>query len=257
MKKTILLNDCRNDASKSINKYLIENLSQDYDIAFNQLHNRLFHTQQTIKGNALFWAASEYTQEFHDYVVEYQNDVAIFLLVDVYIQQKELIDFLNNSNIKLISNKNIDNKFTSCFAEYGDLYEDSIFYNMQKERNDKTIAILSHDNDKNNQILNPITYPVSDHKVIALGNPEYDSPINLGIFNSPDLSQIFNTFLQVIDLSGRYRLQAQACNIPYIDIETQIDISNPQLNAEIDNLETCTYKHFVNNNIIPFIRNKV
>lgn len=250
MRKTILLHDGRNSVCKSINKAIIDNLSDSCDIAFNKFHNRLFHAQQTANPSLTVWSASEYTQEFHDYVVEYNSKVTIILIVDVMINQPELIEFLNNSNVQMIVDTKFGIKFKNTIAEYSNLYEDSIFYDMQQTRNDKTLAILSPDNEQN-QKLTKLIYPFTSDKIVAVGNPQFDSPVNLGIFNHPDLAAMLNKFSKVLDLSEQYKLESQACNIPYY----KIDQNNPE--DKIENLSEYTYKNFVENNILPFIRKKL
>lgn len=250
MRKTILLNDGRNNICKSVNKAIIDSLSDSCDIAFNKFHNRLFHAQQTANPSLTVWSASEYTQEFHDYVVEYNSKVTIILIVDVMISQPELIQFLNSSNVQIILDSQFNMQFKNTIVEYSDLYEDAIFYDMKKDRNDKTLAILSPDNEQN-QKLNKLIYPHTSDKVVAVGNPMFDSPVNLGIFNHPDLAAMLNKFSKVLDLSEQYKLESQACNIPYY----KIDQNEPE--DKIENLSEHTYKNFVESNILPFIRKKL
>ena len=250
MRKTILLNDGMNSVCKSFNKAIIDNLRDSCDIVFGKFHSRLFHTQQTTKPILTVWSTSEYTQEFHDYLMEYGNTVTIILVVDSIVNQPELIEFLNNSNIKIVSDSRLGMKFKNTLGEYADLYEDSVFYNMRQERNDKTLAILSASDEKNEK-LKQLIYPKTSDKIVALGNPRFDSPVNLGLFNNPDLARMFNQFSKVLDLSENYRLEAQACNIPYFSIDKDIPETN------IENLSEHTYKNFVEKNILPFIRTKI
>ena len=256
-KNTIVINDSPTNDTKSINKYLLENLSTDYDIVFNSLHGKLFHIHQTMKPKLVVWSASQYTQEFHDYITEHQNDTSIMLLIDIPIGQKDLVDFIKRSNVKIILNTQTQVQIDSI-AQYDRLYEDDVFFDTSQERNDKTLVLLSSENTKNEKV-NELCYPNTSHKIVAVGNPEFDSPVNLGIYNLPDLALMLNKFKNVIDIDGNTVLPAQACEIPCI--ETNGDLKQNFINnvfiQPVDNLQELTYKYFVNQNILPFIRNQV
>lgn len=257
MNKKILINNGQNNCCKAINQQLLQNLSVDYDLVFNPLHGKLFHAHQTLKPKMVVWSLSEYTQEFHDYITEHHKDVIILLLVDVPIKQKELIDFIKSTNVKIILNETTGIELNNI-AKYSELYEDSIFFDKKKERNDKTIAILSGNNEENH-ILHTVTYPDADNKIIAMGNPQFDSPINLGLFNLPDLANILNTFKSVIDITGKFKLASQACQIPYISLDGDLkeNLENNVYVKPVDNLDELSYKYFVNKNILPFIRKTI
>jgi hypothetical protein len=256
-KNTIVINDSPTNDAKSINKYLLESLSTDYDIVFNSLHGRLFHIHQTMKPKLLIWSASQYTQEFHDYITEHQNDTCIILLIDIAINQKDLVDFIKNSNVTIILNTQTQVQIDNI-AQYARLYEDDLFFSTSQERNDKTLVLLSKENE-NNQKINELCYPNTNHKIVAVGNPEFDSPINLGIYNLPDLAFMLNKFKNVIDIEGNNILPAQACEVPCIDTNGDLkqNFKNNVFIQPVDNLKELTYKYFVNQNILPFIRNKV
>tara|TARA_B100001778_G_scaffold327237_1_gene324988 strand:+ start:5852 stop:6628 length:777 start_codon:yes stop_codon:yes gene_type:complete len=256
-KNTIAINDSPTNDAKSINKYLLENLSTDYDIVFNSLHGKLFHIHQTMKPKLVVWSASQYTQEFHDYITEHQNDTTIILLIDIPISQQDLIDFIKNSNVNIILNTRTQVQIESM-AQYDRLYEDDVFFNKSQERNDKTLVLLSQADEKN-QKINELCYPTTNHKIVVAGNPEFDSPVNLGVYNLPDLAFMLNRFKNLIDIEGNAILPAQACEIPCIDTNGNLkqNFKNNVFIQPVDNLQELTYKYFVNQNILPFIRNKI
>jgi len=255
-KTKIAIHDSSSNDSKAINRQLLENLSEDYDIVFSKLHGRLFHLHQTMKPKLLLWSSSEYTQEFHDYIVEHQKDTCIILLVDYPIDQSDLVNFLQQSNVNIVLNKRTETN-VKTIAEYDTLYEDSIFFDTGSDRLDKTLVLLSPDN-KDNEIIKEICYPNTNHKIVAVGNPEFDSPINLGIYNLPDLAFMFNRFKSVIDVTGNAVLPAQACSAPCIDTTNlKNNFTNNVYIQPIDNINELTFKYFAEKNIIPFIRNKV
>jgi len=257
MTKTILINDAKSNAAKSINKYLLEHFGQDSDyvVLFNVFHQKLYQAHQTKKPNIVVWALSEYTQEIHDYIVEFSSLVKIILLIDTTIIQPDIIQFLNQSNVKIILDKKTKSKLNNPIAEYDQLYEDSLFFDQKKERNNKTLILLSKNNTKNLETIKLPTEIKEVYNMVAIGNPEYDSPINLGVFHYAELGEILSDFSAVIDLDNEYRLECQACSIPYVRIDDDFDISNiSSFEPDVDNINECTYKYFVNNNIIPFIR---
>ena len=189
--------------------------------------------------------------------MEYQKDVCILLLVDTSIDQPDLLDFINNSNVKVILNTqtkvHIDN-----IAQYDRLYEDDVFANTSEERNDKTLILLSSNNEKNKDI-EELCYPNTNYKIVTVGNPEFDSPVNLGVYNLPDLALMLNKFKSVIDIDGNCVLASQACGIPCIDTNGNLkeNFQNNVFTKPVDNLQELTFKYFVNQNILPFIRNKI
>lgn len=257
MKKTILIHDASGNSSKSINKYLIEYFGQDsdYDVLFNVFHQRLYHMQQTKQPDVVVWSLSEYTQEIHDYIVEYSSTVKIILLVDNPISQPDLIEFLNNSKVNIILDKRTNYVFNNTIAEYGMLYEDALFFDQKKNRNNKTLVLLSQDNNKNLKIINLPKKIDKVYNIVTIGNNAYDSDTNLGLFRYAELGNILANFSRVVDIDNLYRLECQACSIPCSDIKEDFDITNiTSFQSEIDNIEQYTYKNFVNTNIIPFIR---
>ena len=257
MKKTILINDARSNSAKSINRYLLQEFGTDteYDVLFNIFHQKLYHVHQTKKPNIVIWAISEYTQEIHDYIVEFSSTVKIILLVDTPITQTDLIQFLNKSNVNIILDKKTQYEFSNPIATYDRLYEDSLFFNQNKDKNGKTLILLSRDNDKNLEIINLPKEIETVYNVVAIGNPAYESTINLGLFNYGELGQILSDFSVVVDIDNDYSLECQACGIPSAVIDKDFDITDiTSFKPETEDIDQYTYKNFVNNNIIPFIR---
>ena len=110
-------------------------------------------------------------------------------------------------------------------------------------------------------MLDEIIYPNNkhDHKVVVVNNPEYDSPVNVGVFNYYDLAFILKTFDKVIDIDKIFQLESQACGIKYLDIgnEDILDtINNNKYSQDIDNLSEHTYNHFVKEEFLPYLIRK-
>ena len=261
MKKTILLHDSQNIISKNINRLIIELTHQSHNVIMNTVHGNLFNIYQREKPEYIFLSASEYTQEFQDFLTDHSNDTNIFLFIDNddHVQNKQLSEFWSSrSSMKIIANKNCQNKYTNCIAEYDDMYDENIFYDRKLQRNDRIAVILSNDNNKND-ILQEILYPnVFDHKLVVFNNPDFKSPVNLGILNSSDLSIVLNIYGAVLDMDQKLYLQAQACKTKYYDISNiQVKEAILNQNFKISNLDlnNHTYLKFVTEKILPHIRN--
>ena len=261
MKKTILLHDAQNHISQNINRCIIELQQKSHNIIRNPVHGNLFSIYQYEKPEYIFLSASEYTQEFQDFLTDHSYDTNVFLFIDneEHIQNSQLVEFWNSrSSLKIIANKNHKNRYTNCIAEYGDMYNEKVFYDRQLQRNDRIAIILSNDNNKND-ILQEILYPnVFDHKLVVFNNPDFKSPVNLGILNSSDLAIVLNIYGAVLDMDQKLYLQAQACKTKYYDISNiQVKEAILNQNFKISNLDlnNHTYLKFVTEKILPHIRN--
>jgi hypothetical protein len=256
--KKILLHNGNNNIIKAINKYLVKNLDTDKtQILFNSWHGQLCSVYQTYKPEMVFWCASEYSQEFQDFITEYHNSTKIFLIVDVEIMQESLNNFLNTiDNVKIIKNAKFNTHYKNTIAEYSDLYDHEIFFDKNLSRNDKTVVILSPNNERNHMLLDDVLYPKNKHPIVVVNNPDFDSVVNLGLINYNDLSFIMNTYSRVIDLDNLFTLEASACNIDSIDI-TDKDINaaldNNITHSKINDLNNHTYEVFVQQKILPHI----
>ena len=258
-KKHILIHDSNNNAIKGINKYIISNVNEDYSIIFSKFHGKLLSTIQKYKPAIAMLSSSEYTQEFHDFISEYHTQIKIFLIIYSPINNEQLNNFLDNTNVQIIKNTISSHNYKKTIAEYNNLYDDKLFYDHKLERNNKIVALLSLDNQKNS-VLEKITYPNKKYRIVALNNPNFKSPINLGLCNYSDLSYIFNTYDKVIDIDQRFRLEAQASNIPYLsfDLTEESIVNNIENNITVpcvENIETYTYDFFVKQTLLPHLRN--
>lgn len=261
MNKKILLHDANHNVAKGLNKYIIKYFqsANNIDILFNKFHGHLFSTHQKFKIHTLIWHCSEYSQEFHDFVNEYQNRVNIILVIDQDISNQELVSFLQKSNIGIITKKGLLTNYNSI-GSFENLYDHEIFYEKTHNiRNNKILAILSN-NEKNNNLLTDIVYPKTNYPIVVMNNPNFISQVNLGIFNYIELSDILNMYSYILDIDGSYLLEAQATNTKYYDINNYsiIDaIDKNLLVTPINNLEEYTYKNFVSKYIIPHIESSL
>ena len=257
MKKTILLHDASNQTSKNINKSIMDLTHESHNIILNTVHGNLFNIYQQHKPSYIFLNASEYTQEFQDFLMDHAGDTSIFLFIENNIDNTSLIEFWNSRPVKIIANVQYKNLYNNCVAVYDKMYNEQIFNNKKLNRNDKIAVMLSADNSKNNTIQE-ILYPNNfDRKVVVFNNPEFQSPVNLGILNASDLSIVLNSFDGLIDIDQQLYLEAQACNIKYYDIQTvnpKEAIINNNFKTLNANLNDYTYLKFTTEQILPNIK---
>lgn len=258
----ILLHDGNNNVIKGLNKYLIKYLhgQNDIQVLFSNFHNRLLGVYQSHTPNIVVWPVSEYTQEVHDFITEYHLSTKILLVIDVDVAHKDLYAFWNKTpNIKTIVNTKLSKQdYNNKIAQYISLYDDEIFKtDTTISRNNKIVAILSSDNNKNNELLSNIVYPYNKYPIVAVNNPEFDSPINLGVVNYVDLSFIFKTFSKVIDIDRQYEIECHASDIDYINIyDYSIDnaIENNHLVPKITNIDEYGLSYFVKDKVLPYFK---
>ena len=257
--KKILLHNGNNNVVKAINKFLAKNLDiNQTQILFNSWHNQLFEVYQKYQPDTIFWPSSEYSQELHDFITEYGfgSNVNIFLIVDVPVPQDQLNDFINQrDNIKIIKDSTIQTHYKNTIAEYSRLYDHEIFFDRQLSRNNKIIAILSPDNDRNHQLLDSVIYP-NNYPVVVVNNPKFESVVNLGLINYNDLAFIMNTYSKIIDIDNIFALEATACNIDVIDISDNNiaqAIDQNKCMSRAPDYRSHTYEIFVKEKIIPHI----
>jgi hypothetical protein len=225
------------------------------DVLFGKFHGKLFSTYQKHRFSNLVWHISEYTQEFHDFVRDHDDSVKIYLVVDGLVDDK-FVEHINNTNINVVLKKNIDSKYKNTVCLFDNLYDHTIFFDTGPERNNKIVVLLSKNNEKNIELLSDIIYPKTNRQIVVMNNPEYESEVNVGVFNYPDLANILSLYSGVIDLDQNYLLESQASGINHYDIVNYsiIDaIDNIRLTEKISNIETKTYKYFIDKYLIPHI----
>jgi vacuolar-type H+-ATPase subunit H len=70
-------------------------------------------------------------------------------------------------------------------------------------RNDKIAVLLSDDNQKNDQYLQNILYPMTKEKLVLFNSMSYRHSQNVGILNPTDLCLILNTYKCLLDLDNK------------------------------------------------------
>lgn len=259
MNNKFLMQDGASYISKCINKHIVQNLDhKKTNLLFNRFQGGLFAAYQTHKPQQVLWPISEYSQEVHDFINEYHNETNIWLLMDAILSSDQDINsfFNRNSNIKIICPASRSNEYKNILATFDKMYDDKVFYNMKLNRNNKILTILSADQSKNESI-EKFVYPYSEEPIVAINNPSFQSPVNVGVALNNDLNNMLNEFSYVLDLDGNYILESSACDINYLDI-TNNDISkaiSERLTIKnLDNLSDHSYNTFVVNNLISHIK---
>lgn len=257
MSKKILINDSHNIYIKNLIKYTMQSIASDYEVIVNQWNGQLFYSYQKLNPDMIIWSTSRYDQEFHEFLSEYQN-CKVLLYEDAIISQEDLVPILNAyENLFFVSNREI---WKRRLATVDKLYDDQIFFNKNLHRNNKYLVMLSSDNDKNKSILQPILYPNNiDKKIVAIGNPGFDNPTNIGISGYEFLPELFNEFSYLIDIESNYHLEAYNCGMNILDNENLQQSIDDNIFIEISQeiLSESTYSNFVNKHIANFIKEKL
>lgn len=245
--KTTLIHACNNRTYTP----LIQNLSKKIDSTLLSLHNNIFDLYHKIQPKTVILPIYEYTQEFHDFVDAFKDKINIILFMGE-IEHQDLTTYCTNFKIKTIR-RTTDSCSNSLGYEH--LYDSTIFINNNLIKNDKILTILHSDSDINHKLLDPILYPKTQTKIVLINNPEFKHPQNIGVANSFDMAILLNQFGSLLDISGAYNIEAQACGIRNISIENDI-INNIQQNIlvpKIHNIEKYSITNFVNNQLLKFI----
>lgn len=259
MQKNILINDSDNIYIKNNIKYILGLLKDDFRIHINTWRGGLFYAYQKINPDIVIWSTSSYDQEFHNFISEYGDSCKIILFEDAVVSQENLVPILNNiKNLHFVSNSNL---WKNIICSLNKLYDDEIFMDFSKNRNGKYLALLSANNEKNKELLTDIIYPNNpDKKIVTIGNPDFDSMVNIGVVQYLDLPNLLNEFSYFIDIDAAYHLEATACGINIIDTEQNLQKAiddNLCIKIPKESLSELTYRNFVAKNIVRFIKENI
>lgn len=258
MKKTKVITHIPsgNDEYRSFVKNLYNN-DDTLDVSSTNVHGNLFEIYYQYKPDVLILCASEYTQEFHDFISEHEKHLQIVLFINVSITNIQLIDFWNSTSILGVGKKEYLTKpLTNDKLFYNKLYDNTIFIKTDTEnRNDKIAVLLSKNDEINEKIIGPYLYPSTKEKFVLFNSPTYKKSQNVGTLNSADTSLIFNTYRCLIDLDNKYELEAKVCSIDNIDIEGDLleNIQNRSIKNTDVNIEESSYDYFIKNKFLSTI----
>lgn len=258
MKKTKVIThiSSADDEYRSFIKNLYNNDSI-LDILSTSVHGNLFEIYYQHKPQILILCASEYTQEFHDFISEHEKHLQIILFINVPISNIQLIDFWNNTSIICVGRKDYLMKplHNDSFF-YNKLYDNTIFTKTDIDnRNDKIAVLLSKNDETNDKIIGPYLYPSTKEKFVLFNSSTYKQFQNVGMLNSADTCLIFNTYKCLIDIDNNYELEAKVCSIDNISTEGDL-IENIQKRIVKDtntNIEESSYDYFIKNKFLSTI----
>lgn len=246
---------------KSFLHNLLSAQNEDMVIVGTNLHGNLFDIYHINKPNIIITCASEYSQEMHDFIHEFHDSVKIGIFLNVVVTNTELLSFWKDNKIFCIGPRDrIDQQLMDQSYLYSKLYDSRIFKLQEHTRNDKIAVLLSSDDDKNNQILASVLYPVSHEKLVLFNSATYKHPQNVGVLFPPDINLVLNKYNKLLDLDNLYNIEAQVCGITNILIDDNIlyNIQNDKTvtNLEFDIIES-SYEYFINSILFPALKEKI
>lgn len=238
----------------------IKNLYQDNDIATvssANLHGNLFELYYQHKPDVLVLCASEYTQEFHDFITEHEKHLQIVLFINVPISNIQLIDFWNSTSILGVGQNNyLEKPLNKNDLFYNKLYDSTLFNKEESaNRQDKIAVLLSKNDNINETVIGPYLYPATKEKFVLFNSQTYKKPQNTGTLNMADICAVFNTYKCLIDLDNNYELEAKVCGIENISTDGNLieNIQNHVTKKSDINIEESSYEYFIKNKFLPKI----
>lgn len=231
---------------------ILQKIGDSKKVIATNLHESIFDVYHKIKPDMVIVPIHEYTQEFHDFVVSFKDKIDIVLYTG-NVFHDEIIKYYLSNKIKIIGSNQLPE--ADNVLRYSYIYDDQIYKNLDQERNDKILVILSNDNDKNHSLLDDILYPKTKIKLCLTNNHTFKHPQNIGVTNTNDLSVVLNSFGSLIDIDSNFTIEAQACNINNILVSDNLinNIQNKTYIDHISNIEEYTITNFVNNKILKFL----
>lgn len=244
--KKVLAHLCNHRIYSSLLQELVG--SNATTVTAGVLHESIFDNFSKLKPDIVILPIYEYTQEFHTFVDMLKEKTEIIIFFGDVIHN-DLIEYCSVNNIKTIRQHDMD---TENIISYRYLYDDKLYVNLNSERNDKVLTILSHDNTINHTALDNILYPNTKIKMALINNPEFKHNQNVGVANSRDLVLLMNKFDSLVDLTQSYTIEAQACGIKNIKIDDNLikNIESMTLIDSIDSIENYSVLKFVSNKLL-------
>lgn len=230
---------------------LLQQLNGRVNLISGSFHENIFDIYHKHTPSTVIFPVYEYTQEFHQFVDTFKDKVNIIIFMGDIVH-KDLAQYCNNFNIKTIKQNSINSHIN---LGYEHIYDSTVFHNLNVERNDKILTILHSDNAINHNLLDNILYPNTKLKIVTINNPEFKHVQNIGVANSSDISLLFNQYNKLLDLTGSYLIEAQACGIPNLALQPDIhqNIENNTIIEPKENIEQYSIQNFINNNLLKFI----
>ena len=230
--------------------------NENLDLLGTSVHSNLFEIYQQNKPDVVILPIHEYTQEFNDFIVEHSRSTRIVLFFNLKIDNKELVSFWDTNKVLCCAQSDqLTRQPSDQSLFHGQLYDSQTYVYSVKSRNDKIAVLLSEDDIKNNTIIGPLLYPLSNMKLVLFNSATYSSAQNVGFLNPPDLCEVLNSYSCLIDIDDKYAIEARVCNIDNIDINGAIadNIVSKKIKSLNINIEECSYDYYIKNTFLPKI----
>lgn len=256
--KKIIIHTSQEPQYKSLVRPLFAS-TNNFEILSTNIHQKLFDVVYKTKPDIIFLPASEYTQEFNDFIVD-NSKVKVVIVLNVMIPEDKqpIVEFWKKYNATVVGPAIYCNNFINMLDNsliFDRLYDSYIYTkNTEIKHVDKVAVLLSSDDTVNNN-LRPLLYPNRiDKKIVLFNNPKFIHIQNLGLLSEPDLAVIMNSYDSIVDLDHRYDLESQVCGISNID--TSGDLKENILNKQIkpikyEHTDKLSYEYYINHILSP------
>lgn len=246
--KTILTHACDHRVYLPV----LHELSNNNILVAGSLHESIFDLYHRHKPDLVILPIYEYTNEFHEFVDTFKDKTDIILFCGE-VKHNELYQYCDNNNIKRIIQSDSDD--SNLVLSYKYLYDPNIFKNMNSTRVDKILTVLSSDNNYNHHILDQLLYPNPGYPIVLINNQDFNHPQNIGTAGTSDMSILMNKYSYLLDLSGLFYIESQACGINNIIVDDKVsaNINNRICYQQEKDIETYSIQNFVNNKLLSFI----
>lgn len=245
-------------ANQSDYQFFIKNLYEYEDgleIANTNVHGNLLDIYYQLKPQIVLLPASEYTQEFHDFITEYHKQTKVIIFINTSIQNTQIFQFWRDCSVFCVGKEEYfgDNFNSSNCLCYSSLYDHHVYKYLNNNRNDKIAVILSSDDTKSAVSIGSLLYPETNEKLVLFNSATYSHPQNVGFLNPADTCVVLNTYKLLIDLDDQFNLEAQICKIPNISTDGDLlsNIHNVVTKKIYNNTEEYSYQSFIKNQFLP------
>jgi len=257
----ILIHICGHSEYQSFVKTFYDNESDDIQLMSTNVHGNLLEIYYQTKPEFVILPVNEYTQEFHDFIVEYHKNTKIVLYLNSNTDNNGIFKFWNDHNVTLIGRSSYftEDNDVGLWIKYDALYDDTIYNRTDSSRNDKIAVILSSNDTKSALLLGSLLYPMSLEKLVLFNSATYKHAQNVGVLNPADTCVIFNTYKALIDIDDNFKLEAQICGIDNLSTEGDLlaNIKENNRKDTIENANKLSYTNFFKEIFSPKILRKI
>jgi hypothetical protein len=245
-------------ANESDYQFFIRNLYEYEDkleLANANIHGNLLDVYYQLRSNIVILPASEYTQEFHDFITEYHKQTKVIIFINTNIKNTQIFQFWKECSVLCVGRREYFGDHydeTNCLA-YDSLYDHNTYSYTNQNRNNKIAVLLSQDDTKSAVTIGSLLYPETNEKLVLFNSATYSHPQNVGFLNPADTCVVLNTYKSLIDLDDKFSLEAQICRIPNISTDGDIlsNIQNSVTKKLYENIEEYSYDSFIVNHFLP------